>query len=148
MNFLRVNMGFLLKTTYLKTSPDHEPIFSSIRAAYLPPIILAFNNILHICGGMLSRDNYLECLNLATFVAEAQNDLDELFTRAGKMEELVQAMADDSLALLGSASGDKGTGTVNKRLKALGWTRDIWDVGGKVGKRNVWVDEGKEGVRA
>lgn len=143
MNHLRPCMGHLLHPLWLKTSTEPEPLFASIRAAYLPAIILAFNHILHLCGSMLSRDNYLECLNLATFVAEAKNDLDELFTKGGKMRELVDAFADDSLALLMSSTDDRGFGTVNNKLKALGWKRSIWDVGGRKERSTAWdgIDE-------
>jgi nuclear pore complex protein Nup107 len=106
-----------------------EPEFKMLREAYLPEIILAYDSILHFSGIVLSRDNFLECMELSTIIAAEDSDLAEMFVKKGRMKELVEAFADNSRALLqANTSGKSRTGTTSKKLRNLGWTRELWDI--------------------
>jgi nuclear pore complex protein Nup107 len=106
-----------------------EPEFKFLREAYLPEIILAYDSVLHFSGLALSRDNFLECMELSTIIAAEDSDLAELFIRKGRMRELVAAFAENSRALLrANTPGKSRPTTPSKKLRALGWTRDLWDI--------------------
>ena len=77
----------------------------------------------------MSRDNFLECMDLSTIIGSEESDLADLFVRNGRMKELVIAFAENSKALLGANSAGKSrTGTNSKKLRHLGWTRELWDI--------------------
>ncbi|KAI9732472.1 MAG: Nucleoporin nup84 [Claussenomyces sp. TS43310] len=125
---LRQHMGAIFSRKWLTTSQEDEPQFQLIREAYLPEVILAFDNILHLSGAILSRDNLLESINLSTIIAAEDSDLADMFVKKGRMEELVQTFAEDSTALLEATGPGRGKKGTSKKLKELGWTRDIWDI--------------------
>lgn len=141
---LRQHMGRILSKEWLKTSQEgnissvlwwiipnisiEEPEFQLIREAYLPEVILAFDNILHLSGAILSRDNLLEAINLSTIVAADDTDLADIFFKKHRIEELVQAFAHDSIALLEATGPGRGKKGTSKKLKELGWTRGIWEI--------------------
>lgn len=142
---LRPNFGAMLNKDWLKksingrkfsslesTSTDsssEEKDFPIIRKAYLPEVILAFDHILRLAGGLLSRDNILECINLSTIVAAEDLDLAEMFMEKGRMAELVDRFASDSLALLVATGPTKSKSAPSKKLRSLGWKRNIWALG-------------------
>jgi nuclear pore complex protein Nup107 len=99
-----------------------------LREAYLPEIILAYDTILHFAGLYISRDNFLEALNLATMIASEGADFVELFLKTGKMKDLVESLAGDSAALLFSTGPGKQNRKPTKKIKERGWLRDIWRI--------------------
>jgi nuclear pore complex protein Nup107 len=106
-----------------------EPEFKVLRETYLPEIILAYNSILHFAGQVLSRDNFLECMDLSTIIAAENSDLVDIFVRKERMKELVAAFAENSKALLfANMPGKSRTGTNSKKLRTLGWTRELWSI--------------------
>lgn len=106
-----------------------EPEFKLLREAYLPEIILAYNSILRYSGLLVTRDHLLECMELSTVISAEGSDVVDLFVRKGRMKELVESFADASLALLLANANAKGkTGTSSKKLRTLGWSRELWDV--------------------
>ena len=106
-----------------------EPEFKLLREAYLPEIILAYDSIMHFAGLVLSRDNFLECMDLSAIIAADDSDLADLFVRKGRMRELVAAFAENSRALLfANMPGKSRTGTNSKKLRTLGWTRELWNI--------------------
>jgi nuclear pore complex protein Nup107 len=108
---------------------SEEPEFKLLREAYLPDIVLAYDSILHCSGLALSRDNYLACMELSTIVAAEDSDLADLFAKKGRMQELVAAFAENSKALLhGNTVNKSRTGTNSKKIRTLGWTRELWDI--------------------
>lgn len=110
-------------------SYPEEPEFKLLREAYLPEIILAYDSILHFSGFALSRDNFLECMELSTMIAAEDSDLVEIFMKKGRMRELVAAFADNSRALLQAKTPGKSRSvTTSKTLRTLGWTRELWDI--------------------
>jgi nuclear pore complex protein Nup107 len=98
----------------------------------LPELIIAYDVALHFCGSELSRDNFLECMELSTIIAAEDSDLADLFVRKGRMQELVTAFAENSKALLAAntpakVARGKAAGT-KKKFRAVGWTRDLWEI--------------------
>ena len=68
-------------------------------------------------------------MELSTIIAAEDSDLAELFVKKGRMKELVTAFAQNSKGLLASNAPAKGkVGGTNKKLRALGWTRGLWDI--------------------
>lgn len=99
-----------------------------LRQVYLPEAILAFVSGLHYAGNGLSRDNLLECMDLAGIIAERESNLATAFVEAKRMRELVEAFAACSKALA-TAKGNKGaTGSSSKKMRETGWSRDLWAV--------------------
>lgn len=100
-----------------------------LREAYLSETVLAYIGTLHFAGTGLSRDNLLECMELASVVAERDSDLSTAFVEARRMKELVEVFAACSKALAISTTGERRTtGTSSKKVRELGWSRDLWSV--------------------
>ena len=68
-------------------------------------------------------------MELSTIIAAEDSDLADMFVKKGRMKELVAAFADNSRALLQANTPVKSmTGTASKKLRNLGWTRELWDI--------------------
>mgnify|MGYP001385279178 CR=1 FL=1 len=98
-----------------------EQDFLDIRQAYIRETILAYISCLHFAGTSLSRDNLLECMDLAAIIAEKDSDVAKEFMRCGRMKELVEAFASASKALAIWSGEKKGSQTNSKKLRELGW---------------------------
>ncbi|RBR12328.1 uncharacterized protein FIESC28_08667 [Fusarium coffeatum] len=124
------NMQPLLKNWLLvgiEAEGDQE--LQDLRQAYLPETVLAYIGTLHFAGTGLSRDNLLECMELASIIAERDSDLSTAFVEAGRMKELVEVFAACSKALAISTTGERRTtGSSSKKVRELGWSRDLWSV--------------------
>lgn len=94
----------------------------------MPETILAFVSGLHYAGTGLSRDNLLECMELASVVAERESKLATAFVEARRMGELVEALTACGKALATSAGGKGAAGSSSKKLRETGWSRDLWTV--------------------
>lgn len=70
----------------------------------------------------------MECMDLSALIAAEDSDLLELFDRTGRMHELVEAFAVAGKELLILTAQKSGTGSKSKKLRARGWTPDIWSV--------------------
>lgn len=94
---------------------------------YLTETILAYVSALHFTGTALSRDHLMECMELASTIAEGESDLAASFVEAGRMKELLEAFAACSKALAVKASG-RPSGAGSKKLQKMGWSKEIWSV--------------------
>ncbi|KAB5580128.1 107-domain-containing protein [Coniochaeta sp. 2T2.1] len=102
--------------------------FGPLREAYVPEAILAYISALHFAGTTATRDNLMECMELAAYVAEKTNDLTDLFVKAKRMRELLDGFASASKALAIS-TGEKKTSVQNtKKNREMGWSRELWSV--------------------
>lgn len=99
-----------------------------LRQAYLPETVLAYISALHFSGTGLSRDWLLECMNLASLVAERGSDLEETFVEAKRVKELLEALAASSKALAIVTGEKRAAGTGSKKMRERGWSRDLWSV--------------------
>lgn len=108
--------------------PDTEATEAEkIRNAYLPEVILAYHSVLHCAGHYLSRENLLRSMDLATLIAAEDSDVAPCFTAAGRMKELVAALALTSKAIL--RANETGSVKANKRKRAgNGANLAIWKV--------------------
>ncbi len=95
--------------------------FDELREAYIPETILAYISCLHFAGTSLSRDNLLECMELAAVIAEKDSDVAKEFLRRNRMKELVEAFASCSKALAIWTSDKKGSQTNSKKIREMGW---------------------------
>lgn len=89
---------------------------------------MAYVSTLHFAGTGLSRDHLLECMELAAVIAERSSDLSTAFMAAGRMKELVEAFAACSKALAISTGEKRTVGSGSKKLREMGWSRDLWSV--------------------
>ncbi|KAK3945262.1 nuclear pore protein 84/107 [Diplogelasinospora grovesii] len=105
---------------------DHD--FQELRQAYIPETVLAFISCLHFAGTSLARDNLLECMELAAVIAEKGSDVAQEFVKCGRMKELVEAFASCSKALAIWTSDKKGLQTSSKKMREMGWSRELWSV--------------------
>ena len=112
------------------TKPDDEARVQSLREAYLPETIIGYVSVLHFAGSSLSRDNLLECMDLAATIADKDaSDVADLFVKCGRMKELLESFASCSKALaVLSEEKKKHPGSTSKKLKEMGWSRELWSV--------------------
>ncbi|KIL84011.1 hypothetical protein FAVG1_12823 [Fusarium avenaceum] len=122
------NMQPLLKNWLLVGIEEGDDELRDIRQTYLPETLLAYVSTLHFAGTGLSRDNLLECMELASIIAERDSDLSTAFVEAGRMKELVESFAACSKALAISTGERRATGASSKKLREMGWSRDLWSV--------------------
>lgn len=95
--------------------------FRELRAAYIPETVLAYISCLHFAGTSLSRDNLLECMELAAVIAEKGSDVAQEFLRCNRMKELVEAFASCSKALAIWTSDKKAPHKESKKIREMGW---------------------------
>lgn len=99
-----------------------------LRQTYLPETVLAYVSALHFAGTGLSRDWLLESMHLATVIAEKESDLEATFVKARRVKELLEAFTASSKALAIATGEKRATGSSSKKLRELGWSRDLWSV--------------------
>ncbi|KAF4998087.1 hypothetical protein FGRMN_3384 [Fusarium graminum] len=119
------NMQPLLKNWLLVGIEEGDEELRDIRQVYLPETVLAYVSTLHFAGTGLSRDNLLECMELASIIAERDSDLSTAFVEARRMKELVESFAACSKALAISTGEKRATGASSKKLREMGWARDL-----------------------
>lgn len=122
------NMTPLLKNWLISGIQDGDHELEGLRRAYLPETILAYISALHAAGTSLSRDWLLECMELASLITERDSDVLSLFVDAGRVKELLEAFAASSKTLAIATGEKRATGAGSKKLRELGWTRDIWSI--------------------
>ncbi|RYP65361.1 hypothetical protein DL771_008351 [Monosporascus sp. 5C6A] len=110
------------------TGQTDDPDFSLLRDAYLPETIIGYVSVLHFAGTSLSRDNLLECMELAAVIAKKDSDVAAVLMKCGRMKEVVEGFANCSKALAISGSEKKASGGSSKKLREMGWTRELWSV--------------------
>ncbi|KAG5963875.1 hypothetical protein E4U58_003413 [Claviceps cyperi] len=123
------NMQPLLKNWLLPgiENGDHE--LKQLRDAYLPETVLAYISALHFAGTGISRDHLLECMDLASVIAERNSDLSATFMDAQRMKELVEALTACSKTLAIKTEEKRGATVIGgRKLRELGWSRDLWAV--------------------
>lgn len=77
---------------------------------------------------MVGRDNITRSMDLATAIAAPDNiDLTNVFLETGRMQELVQAFAESSLAMIRLTEGGAKKEPSKKRATA-GQTMRLWEV--------------------
>ncbi|KAI9841756.1 MAG: Nucleoporin nup84 [Sclerophora amabilis] len=115
---------------WLTDIPDEAASITAIRDRYLPELILAYVSVIQLAGHTLSRDILLQSMNLATVVAAEDSDVLPCFQNAGRLPELVTALATASKAIL-KASEEKGGGPRKSGGRVKGGTGEdlgIWNV--------------------
>lgn len=115
---------------WLMESIEEDEDFTYLRDAYLPEVIIGYVSVLHFAGTTLTRDNLLECMELASVIAKKDADVAAVIMKAGRMKELVEGFANCSKALAISSSDKKGAGGISSKrmMREHGWTRELWSV--------------------
>ncbi|KAI1421608.1 nuclear pore protein 84/107 [Xylaria sp. FL1777] len=113
---------------WLLESLQEDEDFKYLRDVYLPETIIGYVSVLHFAGTSLSRDNLLECMELASIIARKDADIAAVLMKAGRMKEIVEGFANCSKALAISGNEKKGPGGSSKKLREMGWTRELWSV--------------------
>jgi len=131
-NELRLVKTFIdpLLSNFLLIVNEDDPDLAAIREAYLPETILAYISALHFAGTSYARDNLLESMELASVIAARGSDVAAAFQQSGRMRELLEAFASCSKALaIWATDSRKGSHqTTSKKLRTLGWSRELWSV--------------------
>lgn len=98
-----------------------------IRNTYLPEVIIAYNTALYTAGPTISRESYIESMDLSVAVASESSGLTECFVQAGRMRELVSSFAQTSkmMLIMKASGGPRKTAKKEKAGKELG----IWEIG-------------------
>lgn len=111
-------------------TPTVDADFSALREAYIPETVLAYISCLHFAGTSLSRDSLLECMELSAVVAEKDSDVCYEFKKAGRLKELFESFTSCSKALaIWNSDAKKGHHNTNsKKMRELGWSRELWSI--------------------
>lgn len=103
--------------------------FTQLRRIYLPETVLAYISSLHFAGTTATRDNLMECMELAAQIADKEGDVAAEFVKAGRMKELVEAFASASKALAIWTGEKKASAQANtKKNREMGWSRELWSI--------------------
>ena len=95
-----------------------------IREAYFPELVIAYNSALQSAGHLISRDNFINHLELGRTVSENE-ELIRCFQQVMRMRELVTCLALTSKAMLTlNEQKPHHTKQRGKGPKTLG----IWDI--------------------
>ncbi|KAH7026356.1 nuclear pore protein 84/107 [Microdochium trichocladiopsis] len=113
---------------WLMESIEVDEDYSGLREAYIPEVVIGYVSVLHFAGTSLSRDNLLECMELAATIARKDADVQDVLMKCGRMKEIVEGFANCSKALAISGGDKKGSGGGSKRMREMGWTRELWTV--------------------
>ncbi|KAI1345373.1 nuclear pore protein 84/107 [Xylaria sp. FL0043] len=127
VKYIKSYMRPILNNWLLETLQEDED-FQYLRDVYLPETIIGYVSVLHFAGTSLSRDNLLECMELASIIARKDADIAAVLMKAGRMKEVVEGFANCSKALAISGNEKKGPGGSSKKLREMGWTRELWSV--------------------
>lgn len=125
------------RRVWLTRSAEGDSDLVLLRQVYLPETVLAYVSTLHFAGTCLSRDYLLECMDLASVVADKDSDIAACFVEARRMKELVEAFALCSKALAVVTGDKKNSGLSSKKLRETGWSRELWSVKPAVVKRRA-----------
>ncbi|OAF60965.1 nuclear pore complex subunit [Pseudogymnoascus destructans] len=137
-----------LLDNWLVKSRQANPSLIPLHATYLPPTLLAYAALLNNAGLYISRDHFLESMELASVIA-TNTELTNVFlgpdapssqggaaTEEEKeglgrnaMADLVQDVAGDAVALLFSTGPDKSRMRGGRRAREGGWKGDVWGLG-------------------
>ncbi|RBQ97300.1 hypothetical protein VDGD_03000 [Verticillium dahliae] len=113
---------------WLLVDEDDAQCLQALRDTYLPETILAYISTLHFAGTCVSRDNLLECMDLAAVMAQKDSDITACFVKGNRMKELVEAFAACSKALAIVSGEKKAAASSSKKMREMGWSRDLWSV--------------------
>ncbi|KAF2458919.1 107-domain-containing protein [Lineolata rhizophorae] len=101
---LEVHIDRLMDSTSLATPHVHDTqpkLLQKIRSKYLPECIIAYNTALHCAAELLSPDYMVTAMDLPTRIADNNNThLQDVFLATNRMEELVDAFANDAERML------------------------------------------------
>jgi nuclear pore complex protein Nup107 len=116
-----LNPGILLHAH----DEQEQHYFDQIRTAYLPELIIAYNTALYTAGPTITRDAYLESMDLSVALAASEaNGLADTIASAGRMRELVKTFAEASKMMLVM----KASGRPRKPGKG-GRDLGLWEIG-------------------
>ncbi|KAI1175417.1 nuclear pore protein 84/107 [Nemania sp. FL0916] len=124
---IKGSMRPILKNWLGESQAGNDDI-AFLRDAYLPETIIGYVSVLHFAGTSLSRENLLECMELAATIARKDSDVASVLMKAGRMKEVVEGFANCSKAIAISNNEKKGVGGSSKKLRESGWTRELWSV--------------------
>lgn len=111
---------------------DEEKDLEYIRTHFIPELIIAYNTVLHSAGAVISRENLIQSMDLSVTVAN-KDKINECFTKAGRMRELVKSFAETSKKMLIlKAEGKPWKPRKDHEGKDLG----IWEIGPQHGHGN------------
>ena len=96
----------------------------------MPETILAYISILQFAGETLTRDFLMECMDLASLIATEGSDLMDVFVKTKRLQDLVEAFAMASKNLLIETSSKSGVVKQSKKLRARGWSHQLWSIKG------------------
>ena len=128
----------VLKGILLQPADEEEAKdLTYIRDTYVPEIVLAYITVLHAAGNLISRENLMDAMDLANFIAEGKdangqsNGLEECFVKAGRMRELVECLALTSKVMLVLKA--EGRAWSIRKGDRIGRDLGMWESGMQVG---------------
>jgi nuclear pore complex protein Nup107 len=115
------------QSRYQRPSDEESAQITTILSAYLPDLILAYNSTIQASAHFVSHNLATKSMDLAVAIADDANaHLADAFVRTGRMQELVQALAATSQAMI--RLGEGAPKAERRRRGWLGESSRIWDL--------------------
>ncbi len=108
---------------------DDQKQLDLLRNTYLPEVLIAYATALYTAGPTISRESYIESMDLSVAIAAEDNGLTDAFTSAKRMRELVNIFAQTSKMMLVMKGINKKVRKADKKGKDLG----VWEIGALLG---------------
>lgn len=124
---LRATVETLFHNWLPRSSISTDPALQSIKATYLPEVIMAYNWIQNAAGIYIGREVLLDNLDFATMVAQ-NDELTELLVETGRIKAFVQHLASSAMTQMFSVAPGKREVTLGKAAREKGLSQDIWKV--------------------
>ncbi|KAK5675074.1 Nucleoporin nup84 [Elasticomyces elasticus] len=94
-------MAPLLTGVLLQADDEEDQHYlDKLRNAYLPEVLIAYSIALYTAGITISRECYIESMDLSIAIASEGNGVADAFVAAGRMRELVKIFAQTSKMML------------------------------------------------
>ncbi|KAK1027709.1 Nucleoporin nup84 [Friedmanniomyces endolithicus] len=129
-NEMDESMAPLLAGILLCADNEHDQKqLDQLRNTYLPEVLIAYATALYTAGPTISRESYIESMDLSVAIAAEDNGLTDAFTSTKRMRELVNIFAQTSKMMLVMKGLNKKVRKADKMGKDLG----VWEIGTLLG---------------
>ncbi|TKA65993.1 hypothetical protein B0A55_09643 [Friedmanniomyces simplex] len=123
-------MAPLLTGILLQADDEQDQLhLDKLRNMYMPEVLIAYATALYTAGPTISRESYIESMDLSVAIATEDNGIADAFTRAGRMRELVKLFAHTSRMMLVM----KGINGRVRKADKMGKDLGVWEIGSLLG---------------
>ncbi|TKA69007.1 hypothetical protein B0A55_09134, partial [Friedmanniomyces simplex] len=129
-------MAPLLTGILLQADDEQDQLhLDKLRNIYMPEVLIAYATALYTAGPTISRESYIESMDLSVAIATEDNGIADAFTQAGRMRELVKLFAHASRMMLVM----KGINGRVRKADKMGKDLGVWEIGSLLGGAGTGV---------